>query len=52
MPSNPITAGTGDSSDLRISPLCPWKDVKSQLSSAKLLIYIFFSLNEGGVCGE
>ena len=39
---------TGCSRSLRISPLCPRKDVKNQLSSAKLLIFFFF-LNEGCV---
>ena len=38
---------TGCSRGLRISPLCPRKDLKSQLSSAKLLIFFFFPWMRG-----
>ena len=39
--TDPRGLTTGCSRGLRISPLCPRKDVKSQLSSAKLLIFFF-----------
>ena len=45
--TDPCGLTTGCSRGLRISPLCPRKDLKSQLSSAKLLMFFFFPWMSG-----
>lgn len=49
----PTTVSIGGSSSLRISPLCPWKDVKSQLFKLSQAVdFFFFFLGGSGCVGK